>query len=150
MLRWRAANLNILISLSPLRGPAYGVSCLCFFPSLHYYIELAKEPRTGMEPERVMALQPQRTGPDAGLVVCHILKTLANRLEITPRWFMLVGSGTLRCPSGRLLRRLLAEEPGTNQEKTRDRANSSHTRSASEARWPFGLRPNRRSSLRPV
>jgi hypothetical protein len=58
-----------------------------------------------------VALQPQWAGPDVGLVVRHIFKTLAKRLDITMRCLRLVGSGFLRCPRGRLLRRLLGEEP---------------------------------------
>ncbi len=84
-------------------------------------------PRSSATRGFLLFLQPQRTGPDAGLIVCHVVKALANHLQITTRWLTLVGSGTLRCPA-EFLRQLLAEEPGTNQQKTRDRANWSHTR----------------------
>ena len=47
--------------------------------------EEAQTHATGNKPERIMAPQPQRTSPDPGLVVRHILKTLANRLQITSR-----------------------------------------------------------------
>ncbi len=57
-------------------------------------------PRSSATRGFLLFLQPQRTGPDAGLIVCHIVKALANHLQITTRWLTLVGSGTLRCPSG--------------------------------------------------